>query len=108
VTLRARWVTLRAWFCDVCRHGAAGNTNFSTARMRRPGGMEHIEAAIASLQRRHTVHMAEYGGGARFRRSDPRNTLDVRLPKESRGGRCKSCESQRVCLCWHGATENGS
>jgi hypothetical protein len=82
VTLRARWVTLRAWFCDVCRHGAAGNTNFSTARMRRPGGMEHIEAAIASLQRRHTVHMAEYGGGARFRRSDPRNTLDVRLPRE--------------------------
>ena len=58
-------------------HGAAANTNFSTARMRRPGGMEHIEKAIVSLEKRHAVHMQEYGGGAQPRRGDSGNTSDV-------------------------------
>jgi glutamine synthetase len=74
-------------------HGAAANTNFSTARMRRPGGMEHIEKAIVSLEKRHAVHMQEYGGGAQLGRGVSRNDSDVCPPKPPLFGSQLKCKT---------------
>ncbi len=42
-------------------NGAGLHTNVSTKEMRADGGMQHIEAAMDKLQRRHKDHIAVYG-----------------------------------------------
>jgi glutamine synthetase len=44
-------------------NGAGLHTNVSTAEMRADGGMKHIEAAMAKLEKRHEEHIAVYGEG---------------------------------------------
>mmetsp|Transcript_36299 Transcript_36299/g.43861 ORF Transcript_36299/g.43861 Transcript_36299/m.43861 type:complete len:423 (-) Transcript_36299:182-1450(-) len=58
-------------------NGTGAHTNYSTESMRKPGGMEAINAAIECLSKKHAEHIAEYGTGNEERLTGKHETCDI-------------------------------
>jgi glutamine synthetase len=68
-------------------NGAGAHTNVSTKAMREEGGMEAIQAAMAKLEARHALHIANYGAGIEQRLTGLHETCDYRKFKHGVGDR---------------------
>ena len=58
-------------------NGTGAHTNYSTAGMRKPGGMDAIMAAIDKLSKTHAEHIAHYGTGNEERLTGKHETCDI-------------------------------
>ncbi len=62
-------------------NGAGAHTNFSTKSTREDGGMAYIESAMAKLEKRAPLHIANYGAGIEQRLTGLHETCDYRTFK---------------------------
>lgn len=83
-------------------NGSGCHTNFSTASMRQPGGMEHISLALAKLAQKHEQHMKVYGVGNEDRMTGKHETCDYKTFKvgnSDRGASVRIPVNVRVAGC---------
>lgn len=58
-------------------NGAGMHTNFSLAKMREDGGLEHIQEAIKKLEKKHRLHIDNYGAGLEERLTGKHETCSI-------------------------------
>jgi glutamine synthetase len=103
VTLEPKPIKTGEW------NGAGAHINFSTEKMRAPGGMKEIVAACERLGKKHAEHIAIYGEGNSDRLTGKYETCDIntfrygvadrgasiRIPRDTEKEGCGYLEDRR-------------